>query len=297
MSQEGVATAAVLSANEEAIRAWDTVLYERFKQYRHIFVTALTQFSEDAFRTDAPPSGARCLDIGCGFGDTTRRLAELVGPGGSAHGVDSGARFIADARAETKAAGLDNVSFSVADAQVAAWEPEYDYAFARMGTMFFANPVQGMRAIRGALEPGGKLCMVVWRRKVENQFACEPELVVERFLTHPDATDADTCGPGPFSMGNADTVTGIMNSSGFEDTTLRRCDIEYLMGHDIDEAVEVVMALGPSGELIRVNEEEGEAKRPEIAAALKELMSGWTKDDGIVIAGASAWIVTAVNPG
>src|SRR3712207_6194988 len=121
MTDTTTAPAQPVSANEEAIRAWDTVLYERFRQYRHIFVTALTQFSEDAFRTDRPPAGARCLDIGCGFGDTTRRLAEIVGPEGSAHGVDSGQRFIADARAEAEAEGIDNVSFSVADVQVASW--------------------------------------------------------------------------------------------------------------------------------------------------------------------------------
>jgi len=292
----GVASPTVGSANEEAIRAWDTVLYERFKQYRHIFVTALTQFSEDAFRTDPPPAGARCLDIGCGFGDTTLRLAEIVGADGSAHGVDSGTQFIADARAAADAAGLDNVSFSVEDVQVAQWAPEYDYVFARMGTMFFANPVQAMRAIRGAMKPGAKLCMIVWRRKDENQFARDPELVVERFLSHPDETDADTCGPGPFSMGNADTVTGIMKSAGFVDTTLRRQDIDYLVGSNLEEAVDVVMALGPAGELIRINEEEGEAKRPEIKAALEELISGWARDDGEIVAEASAWVVTALNP-
>ena len=286
---------ALLSANEEAIRAWDTVLYERFKQYRHIFVGGLTQFSEDAFRTDAPPPGARCLDVGCGFGDTTRRLAEMVGPGGSAHGVDSAPSFIADARAE--AGDLANVSFSVEDVQAASWNAEYDYAFSRMGTMFFANPVQAMRAIRGALVPGGKLCMIVWRRKDENQFATEPERVVERFLSHPDETDADTCGPGPFSMGNADTLTGILKSAGFADTTLRRCDIDYLVGSSVEEAVAVAMALGPAGELIRVNEAEGEAKRAEITEALTELIGTWAKDDGTVVAGASAWIATARNPG
>ena len=287
--------APVLSANEEAIRAWDTVLYERFKQYRHIFVTALTQFSEEAFRTDAPPAGARCLDVGCGFGDTTRRLAEIIGPDGSAHGVDSAPSFIADARAE--AGDLENVSFSVEDVQLASWDAEYDYAFARMGTMFFANPVQAMRAIRGALMPGGKLCMIVWRRKDENQFMAEPERVVERFLSHPDETDADTCGPGPFSMGNADTLTGILKSAGFADTTLRRCDIDYLVGSSVEEAVAVAMALGPAGELIRVNEEEGEAKLAQITQALTELIGGWARDDGTVVAGASAWIVTARNPG
>lgn len=285
-----------MSANEEAIRAWDTVLYERFKQYRHIFVGALSQFSDDAFRTDAPPPGAHCLDVGCGFGDTTLQLAEIVGAAGSAHGVDSAPSFIADARADAEARGLDNVSFAVEDVQVASWEAEYDYAFSRMGTMFFANPVQAMRAIRGGLKPGGKLCMIVWRRKAENSFAYEPELVVERFLAHPDATDADTCGPGPFSLGNADTVTGVLKSAGFEDVTLRRQDIDYLMGSTLDEAVEVAMALGPAAELIRVNEDEGEAKRDEIAAALRELLGSWVADDGTVLTGASAWLVTALNP-
>ena len=284
------------SANEEAIRAWDTVLYERFKQYRHVFVGALTHFSEDALRTDPPPAGARCLDIGCGFGDTTRRLAEIVGAGGSALGVDSSARFIADACAEAESAAVRNVSFEVQDVQVASWSAEFDYAFSRMGTMFFANPVQAMRAIRAGLKPGGRLCMVVWRSKVENPFMHEAERVVEEFLTHPDQTDADTCGPGPFSLGNADTVSGVLKSARFEEITLRRRDHDYLMGSDLDEAIDVIMALGPAAELIRVNEAEGEARRPEITAALRELLSAWTQADGSVVGGASTWIVTALNP-
>ena len=286
----------VRSANEEAIRAWDTVLYERFKQYRHVFVGALTHFSEDALQTDPPGAGDRCLDVGCGFGDTSRRLAEIVGPDGSVLGVDSSPSFIADARAEASADGVDNVEFAVEDVQLASWESQFDYAFSRMGTMFFANPVQAMRAIRGALRPGGRLCMIVWRRKVENPFMHEAELVVDRFLSHPDETDADTCGPGPFSMGNPDTVTGILESAGFEDIALRRRDHAYLMGSDLDEALEVSMALGPAAELIRVNEQEGEAKRPEIEAALRDLLSSWRREDGSIVGEASTWIVTARNP-
>lgn len=295
MAQAG-ATLGIKSANEEAIRAWDTVLYERFKQYRHIFVGALTHFSEDALRTDPPAVGDRCLDVGCGFGDTTRRLAEIVGPDGFAFGVDSSANFIRDARTEAAGEGVENVGFAVEDVQVASWEPEFDYAFSRMGTMFFANPVQAMRAIRGGLRPGGKLCMIVWRSKVDNGFLSEAELVVERFVQHPDETDADTCGPGPFSMANADTTSGVLKSAGFEDITLRRRDQDYLVGADLDEAVEVITALGPAAELIRVNEEEGEAKLPEIKAALRELLSGWVSDDGSVVGPASIWVVTALNP-
>ena len=44
------------------------------------------------------PERARCIDVGCGFGETTQRLAELVGPEGFALGTDSSPRFVADAR-------------------------------------------------------------------------------------------------------------------------------------------------------------------------------------------------------
>lgn len=283
--------------NEEAVRAWDTVLFERFKRYRHIFVGALTEFSEEALASDPPARGDRCIDIGCGFGDTTQRLAEIAGPEGRAHGVDSSSRFIEMARSEARTAQVENLDFEVADAQAASWDGSFDYAFSRMGTMFFANPVVAMRAIRGALRPSGRLCMIVWRRKVENPFMHEAELVVERFLSHPDASEADTCGPGPFSMGNSETTTGILEAAGFDQVRCRRVDREYLMGHSLEEAVEVITALGPAAELIRVNGAEGERRLPEITAALNERLADWTREDGSVVGEASVWIVTATNPG
>ena len=148
---------AVAAANEEAVRAWDTVLYERWKKNRKVFVGALEEVTEEVFERFPPPEGGRCIDIGCGFGETTQRLAELVGPEGFALGTDSSPRFIEDARREAAEAGVENVEFETADAQTAEWDPIYDYAFSRMGTQFFAAPVPAMRVIRGALKPGGRL--------------------------------------------------------------------------------------------------------------------------------------------
>ena len=125
-----------------------------------------------------PPAGGRCIDIGCGFGETTQRLAELVGPAGFVLGTDSSPRFIEDARREAAEAGVGNVEFEVSDAQTADWEPAFDYAFSRMGTQFFAAPVPAMRAIRGALVPGGALRKIVWRRKDESPLWAETEKVV-----------------------------------------------------------------------------------------------------------------------
>ena len=284
-------------ANEEAVRAWDTVLYERWKQNRKVFVGALDEVTEDLFELFPPPRGGRCIDIGCGFGETTQRMAELVGADGFALGTDSSPRFIEDARREAAEAGVGNVGFEVADAQTAVWEPEHDYAFSRMGTQFFAAPVPAMRTIRGALVPGGRLAKICWRRKDESPFWAETEAVVARFLSRPEEYDADTCGPGPFSLGNPETLEGILAAAGFEEIELHCRDFDYFMGEDMEEAVDSLLAIGPGAELIRLNGEHGESRRGEIAEALAEHYSRWQQPDGSIVGRGSVWLVAATNPG
>ena len=278
------------------MRAWDTVLYERWKQNRKVFVGALAEVTEEVFERFPPPEGGSCLDIGCGFGDTTRRMAELVGPEGFALGTDSSPHFIADARREAAEAGVDNVEFETADTQTADWDRTYDYAFSRMGTQFFAAPVPAMRVIRSALAPGGVLRKICWRRKGESQFWVETEQVVERFLSRPDEYDADTCGPGPFSLGNPETTRGILEAAGFAEIELHRRDFDYYMGVDMEEAVDAMLAIGPGAELIRLNGEHGESRRAEIAAALADHYAAWQRSDGSVVGRGSVWLVTASNP-
>jgi ubiquinone/menaquinone biosynthesis C-methylase UbiE len=290
------APGSVAAANEEAVRAWDTVLYERWKQNRDVFVGALDEITEDLFGRFPPPEGGRCIDVGCGFGETTQRMAELVGAEGFVLGTDSSPRFVEDARREAAEAGVENVEFEVADAQTAEWRPEYDYAFSRMGTQFFAAPVPAMRAIRGALKPGGALRKICWRRKDESPLWAETEQVVQRFLSRPEEYEADTCGPGPFSLGNPDTCRGILEAAGFTDVELHQRDFDYFMGGDMDEAVDSLLAIGPGAELIRLNGEHGEGRRAEIAEALAQHYGKWQRPDGSIVGRGSVWLVAATNP-
>lgn len=287
----------VAPANEEAVRAWDTVLYERWKQNRKVFVGALDEVTRELFERYPPPSGGRCIDVGCGFGETTQQMAGMVGGEGFALGTDSSPRFVEDARREAAEAGVENVDFEVADAQTAEWEPVHDYAFSRMGTQFFAAPVPAIRAIRGALKPGGRLTKICWRRKGESQFWAETEQVVERFLSRPEEYDADTCGPGPFSLGNPETLSGILEAAGFEEIELHRRDFDYFMGHDMEEALDSLLAIGPGAELIRLNGDYGESRREEISAALRDHYSQWERPDGSIVGRGSVWIAGARNPG
>ena len=79
-------------ANAEAIEAWDGPLLERFVQYRHLLVAGLGSHGDEALRLHPPEPGERVLDLGCGFGDTTRQLAAIAGPEGCAVGVDASPR-------------------------------------------------------------------------------------------------------------------------------------------------------------------------------------------------------------
>ncbi|MBK5230342.1 MAG: methyltransferase domain-containing protein, partial [Thermoleophilia bacterium] len=127
--------------NEEAAEAWNGVLFDRFKQYRHIFVGGLGEHGNEAIRHNPPARGDRIIDIGCGFGDTTCQLAALAGDSGGALGVDVAERFIEAAREEAAQSGVGNVAFETVDVEQGVPRGPFDYAFSRMGTMFFANPV------------------------------------------------------------------------------------------------------------------------------------------------------------
>ena len=168
----------------------------------------------------------------------------------------------------------------------------FDFAFSRMGTMFFANPVAALRNVRNALVPGGRLCMVVWRRKLDNDWLHRAELIVDQFVTEPEETDEPTCGPGPFSMADADTTSHILVNAGFDEIAFHRSDLEIRIGRDLEHAVEFATALGPAGEVIRLAGEDAERIRPQIAAALREALAEFVRQDG-VWAPASTWIVAA----
>lgn len=96
------------------------------------------------------------------------------------------------------------------------------------------------------MAPGAQLVSIVWRRKLDQVWMYESELAVEEFLDHPEETDEPVCGPGPFAMANADTVSDQFLHAGFEGISLDRLDVPYKVGNDLDEALDVVMAIGPA---------------------------------------------------
>jgi SAM-dependent methyltransferase len=296
--EKGIVVAREVAAeNEEATEAWSGVLFDRFVEYRNVVVAGLKAHGDRAMELHPPESGAHVLDIGCGFGDTTQQLAALVGADGQATGVDVSEPFIEASREEAKEAGVRNVDFFATDVQVADLGGPYDYAFSRMGVMFFANPVQALRNVAGALRPGGRLTAVVWRRKLDNEWLHRAEQVAEQYLEEPEEPEDVRCGPGPFSMANADTVSEQLQIAGFEGPAFTRCDIPIKIGNDLDNAVALNMALGPAAELLRIcPTDEVDRLRPKVQKEIREVLTDYVQDDGTIVAPASTWIVSATVP-
>ena len=289
-------TIRVVEDNLEATEAWNGPLFDIWVEYRDIVAEGLRNHGEAALAASPPREGDRVLDIGCGLGDTTVRLAGVVGSAGHAHGVDVAERMIELAIQEAAEAGLENISFAACDVELTRFDQTFDYAYSRMGTMFFASPVAALRNVREALAPGGLLNMVVWRRKLDNEFMHRAELVVAEYLEEPEESDAPRCGPGPFSMANADTVTDVLKHAGYEDIGLDRQDLPYKIGNDLEQAVAFNMALGPAAEVLRMWGERVDDIRPRIADDLREALGDFVVDGGEVVAPASTWAVTARAP-
>jgi hypothetical protein len=89
--------------------------------------------------------------------------------------------------------------------------------------------------------------------------------------------------------------TEFPNHAGTGDICLRRCDLPILIGRDIDEAIELVTALGPAGEILRLAGDRAAHLHEHVRAELRAGMADFEDGEG-VRAPSSTWIVSATAP-
>src|SRR5215831_15958585 len=101
------------------------------------------------------PSGAICLDVGCGGGDVTFELARAAGPTGRAIGVDLDDIKLDIARREAAHQDLSNITFEARD--VTEWDPSehFDVIYARFLLTHLADPAALVSVLRQKLRRGG----------------------------------------------------------------------------------------------------------------------------------------------
>lgn len=279
------------------VKFWNNILEPKFTKYRHILQGGLSRHSAATIPNLPIEKGMAVLDVGCGWGDMSIQVAEMVGPEGRVVGIDCVEAFLVEARKDAAAAGLANVEFRRGDAEVALPENEFDYVVARFGTMFFTNPVAALRRMRLALKPGGRMTHIVWRRREDNPAWQAAKDIALQHLP-PPGDDADTCGPGPFSLGDQETVRVMMTTAGYEEITLQRVDEKIMIGMTPEECIAFALAVGPAGEVFReAGEELAEARREAIEADMRAYFETLERNAFGIWAPTSSWVISAQNPG
>ena len=286
--------ATTMESSDTYTAFWNDVLVAKFERFRNILMGGLSYHSVAPLAGLDLPAGSKAVDVGCGWGDTAIELARKVGPSGAVLGLDCCDAFLEKGRRDAAAAGLANLSFVAADVETYPFPPEFDFAFSRFGMMFFANPVAALRNVRKALKPGATLMFITWRDIDDNPFLGRPKQIVSRFLP-PPGENAQTCGPGPFSMANPDVVRGQLKAAGFADPTFARIDGTVMIGRDVAQAVDFQLALGPAGEIVREAGALAGARHDEIEAALRNELAQHARNDGVWMQ-SSSWTICARNP-
>jgi ubiquinone/menaquinone biosynthesis C-methylase UbiE len=99
--------------------------------------------------------GMKVLEVGCGAGDVSLMLAELVGPEGQVVGVDFNQPVLETARERARAAGFNNLVFKQGDIHEIALAYDFEAVVGRLILFHLKNPAETLRYLLNHLVPGG----------------------------------------------------------------------------------------------------------------------------------------------
>lgn len=125
------------------VESWDGRDYERHSPHQREWGNSL--IGELRLRGDE-----RILDLGCGDGSLTRKLADLV-PRGSVLGIDAAPEMLEAARAKCG----PNMRLQQLDINALAFEAEFDVVFSNASLHWVHDHAVLLRNIHRALRPGG----------------------------------------------------------------------------------------------------------------------------------------------
>jgi 2-polyprenyl-3-methyl-5-hydroxy-6-metoxy-1,4-benzoquinol methylase len=119
----------------------------------------LAPATEHFLRDAGIVSGTRVLDIGCGMGDVTMLVAQLVGPEGRVVAIDLDRASIETAQKRASAVGLDNTTYHRADISTFADGEPFDAIVGRLVLEFLPDPVAAICRLSGLLRSGGIMAL------------------------------------------------------------------------------------------------------------------------------------------
>jgi len=121
---------------------WNAALYDN----KHAFVA---KYGEDVLGWLAPQKGEHIIDVGCGTGTLTEKIAES---GAIVTGIDASPDMIAKAKQS-----YNNISFFIKDASNFSFDSTFDAAFSNATFHWIKNQQSVLQCIYDCLKDGGRL--------------------------------------------------------------------------------------------------------------------------------------------
>jgi SAM-dependent methyltransferase len=224
---------------------------------RGMWATAAAGWSEHAEYVDArgagitramldgatPGRGDRVLELACGPGGVGLAAAARVGPGGSVVLSDAVAAMTAIAAERAAGLGLTNVTTVEVDLEhIDQPDATYDAVLCREGLMLTPDPGRALREIRRVLLPAGRAAVAVWGQRARNPWL---GVLFDAVTAHTGAPVPPPGIPGPFSLGDAGTLAGLLTGAQLTDVVVSEVSVP-LRATSFDEWFTTVPALaGP----------------------------------------------------
>lgn len=281
-----------MSDNAQA-KVWNELVGGTWATHADDFDATLEPFGEAVLDVLAVSPNERVVDIGCGAGATTLRLAAAAAPA-TVVGVDLSQPMLAAATMRAAAAEVSNVAFSETDVEAHPLGSDvFDVAFSRFGVMFFTDPVRAFTNICASLTPGGRLGFVCFQTPFDNPFILVPTMAAAPHLQM--GPPPPVTAPGPFSLADPQRTESILSSAGFTSISIEPGPTSAMLGvaDDLQALGRRLLEQNPGAAAALAAS--SPAQRVAAIDAAGASLAPYAAD-GVVTMAAATWIVTA-TPG
>jgi SAM-dependent methyltransferase len=181
--------------------------------------------------------GMRVLDVACGTGLVTLRVASVVGPRGSVVATDISEAMVAATARTAAAAGLSNVTTARMEAEALTYaDDSFDVAICALGLMYVPDPRLALSEMHRMVRSAGRVAAAVWGERCRCGWS-------EIFPIVASVVASEVC-PLFFATGAPGALAADAAATGLSEIEERRDCVE-LLWHDQRSVLSAVIDGGP----------------------------------------------------
>ncbi len=218
--------------------------------------------------------GDKVLDVACGTGVVTKRLANKVGKSGYVIGTDTSVTAIKIAKKWNES--LSNILFVNADAENFSLEEKFDAITCQYALFFFPNAIKALKNMKNSLKESGKLGISVHGHKDRVPFFGNILDAVTQFI--PDYVPPGT--PSLDRYGTEKSLADEVRKAGFSNISVKNFVFEFSPGNFDDYWRDYIRYVAkPLKEKLNTLER---SQRKELKDLVRENTKPYTKRNGII---------------